>query len=161
MTDTLLWILVAVLVAAGIAGAVLPALPGAPLVFAGLLVAAWIDDFQRVGAVTLTVLGLLAALTFVVDWLATVMGAQRVGASRTAVIGAVIGTVVGLPLGLAGVVLGPLVGAVAGELAAQRSVLRAGHVGLATFLGFLVGTVVKLGVICAMIGIFIVAYLLA
>jgi uncharacterized protein YqgC (DUF456 family) len=160
MTVTLLWLLAIALIAAGVAGAVLPALPGAPLVFAGLLIAAWIDDFQKVGWIALTVLGLLALATFVVDWLAAVMGAQRVGASRNAVIGAALGAVVGVFFGIPGIIVGPLVGAVAGELSAQGSVLRAGHVGLATLAGFLVGTVVKLALIFTMIGIFVVVYLL-
>lgn len=158
--DILLWILAALLVAIGIAGSVLPALPGAPLVFGGLLVAAWIDDFQKVGWLALVVLGLITAATLVVDWLATVMGAQRVGASRAAVIGAAVGTVLGLFLGLVGVIVGPFAGAVIGELASRRSLLRAGHVGLATLLGFLVGTVVKLALVFTMLGIFAAAYLL-
>lgn len=159
MTITLLWIAAIALIVVGIAGSILPALPGAPLVFAGLMLAAWIDDFSEVGWLPLTVAGVLMLLTFVVDFAATALGAKRVGASGFAVAGAAIGTVVGIFGGLIGIVLGPFIGAVLGELASGKSVLRASHVGAATWIGFLVGTLVRLVLVFAMVGLFVLAYL--
>src|SRR3970282_93440 len=119
-TAFLLWILAAVLVIVGLAGLFLPVIPGAVLVFAGLVVAAWADDFAYAGWGTLTVLGVLALLTYPADFLASAFGAKRYGASPRAVTGAVIGAVVGIFFGLVGVLLGPFAGAVVGELLTQR-----------------------------------------
>ena len=159
MSIALLWIAAIALIAVGIAGSILPALPGTPLVFAGLMLAAWIDDFNEVGWLPLTVAGGLMVLTFVVDFAATAMGAKRVGASGLAVAGAALGTVLGIFGGLIGIVLGPFIGAVLGELASGKSVLRAGHVGVATWIGFIVGTLVRLVLVFAMVGLVVVAYL--
>lgn len=158
--DVWLWLLAIATIAIGVAGAVLPALPGTPLVFAGLLLAAWIDDFQKVGAITLVVLGVLALASYVIDFAAGLLGARRVGASGLALAGAAIGAVFGLFLGLAGIVLGPFLGALAGELIARRDAARAGRVAFGTWIGILIGTVLKLALIFAMIAIFVAAYLL-
>ena len=104
--DLFLWILGAVLVAVGLAGTVLPALPGAPLVWAGLACVAWADSFTRVSGWTLALLAVLAALTLAVDYLAAMLGAKRVGASRWAVVGALVGCLAGLVFSLPGLVLG-------------------------------------------------------
>jgi len=157
--DLWMWILATVLVIAGIIGTVLPVLPGAPLVFAGLLVAAWADDFVFVGVRTLVLLGVLTALTFVIDFITTALGVKRVGASRYAVWGAVIGTAVGALFGIPGLLLGPFVGAVGGELLAGRTVKQAGRAGIASWIGFIVGTLGKLALIFAMICIFLVSRL--
>jgi uncharacterized protein YqgC (DUF456 family) len=159
-SDPWLWLLACVMVLTGIAGAVLPALPGTPLVFAGMVLAAWIDDFQRVGWITLTVLGLLTALSMVVDFMAGVLGARRVGASGLAVLGATLGALGGIFLGLPGMVFGPFVGALVGELIARRNAMAAGKVALGTWLGILVGTVLKLALVFAMLAIFLASYLL-
>jgi hypothetical protein len=135
-----------------------PALPGAPLVFLGLLVAAWIDGFARVGPWTLAVLGLLAALTIAVDVVSTALGAKRVGASKGALVGAAIGTVVGLFLGLVGVVVGPFVGALIGEFAVRRDWRQAGRAGVATWIGLAVGTAAKVAIVFAMLGVFALSY---
>lgn len=156
----LLWILAVILVLVGLAGTVLPALPGAPLVFLGLLLAAWADGFQKVGWFPLTLLGILTAGTFAVDFLATSLGAKRVGASFLAIAGAVVGTIVGLFLGVPGLLLGPFVGAVLGEYIARRDLRQAGKVGLGTWLGLVLGTAAKLGLIFLMIGLFVFAYVI-
>ena len=98
----LFYVLAALLMLVGIAGVVLPALPGLPLLFAGMLLAAWADGFERVGTLSLIALGVMTAVSFVVDFWATAVGAQRVGASRLALVGAVVGTFVGLFFGLPG-----------------------------------------------------------
>lgn len=85
--DVLLWILAAVCVGAGIAGVVLPVLPGAPLVWLGLLFAAWADGFTRVSGWTLAFLAVLAASTVVIDLVAGALGAKRVKASGWAIAG--------------------------------------------------------------------------
>lgn len=164
--DTFWYLLAAILVLVGIAGTVLPALPGIPLVFAGMLLAAWAGDFEQVGGVTMAILGLLAVLSFAIDLLATAMGAKRVGASRLALLGAVIGTFAGLALGIVGVFIGPFVGALLGELAHRRSLGRedVGHatrVGAGTWVGIIVGTVLKLGLAFAMLGLFAFAWWIA
>ncbi|MES0873223.1 DUF456 domain-containing protein [Sinimarinibacterium thermocellulolyticum] len=155
---TLSWLAVVALIAVGIAGAVLPALPGVPLVFVGLWLAAWIDGYARVGSGTLVVLGVLTALALLIDFVASALGAKRVGASPKAVTGAVLGSLVGLFFGLPGIILGPFVGAVLGELATQRNFDHATRVGIATWMGLLFGTIAKLVTSLVMVGIFVFAY---
>lgn len=160
MDPLLLKILAAVLVLIGLAGTLLPILPGVPLIFMGLLVAAWADNFQHVGAVTLTILGVLTAVAIAADFLASALGAKKLGASPKAVVGATLGAIVGMFFGLPGLVLGPFVGAVVGELSAKRELLQAGKSGLGTWLGLLLASVAKLTLSFLMLGVFITAYLL-
>jgi uncharacterized protein len=159
MDQIALWVLAILLMAAGAVGTFVPAIPGIPLVFAGMLLGAWIDHFTRVGPIALVVLGAMTLLALAVDFAATVLGAKRAGASRQAVIGAAIGTLVGLFLGLPGLLLGPFIGAVVGELMATRSLETATRVGIATWIGMLVAAVTRLAILCAMIGIFVATYL--
>ena len=158
--EVLLWILAAVCVGVGIAGIIVPVLPGAPLVWLGLLLAAAADGFTRVSGWTLAFLAVLAASTLVIDVVASAAGAKRAKASGWAIAGAAVGTVVGLFFGLPGLVLGPFVGAVAGELAARRGWRAAGKVGLGTTLGLLLGIAAKTAVVFAMLGVFVLAYLI-
>lgn len=153
----LLWTLAVLLVGVGLAGIVFPALPGTVLIFAGLLLGAWADGFTRVGVFTLAVIGVIGAASYAVDFVAAALGAQRIGASRRAVAGAALGTLLGLPLGLLGVIIGPLAGAVLGELTVHDDWRRAGRVGAAAWIGFMVGVAVKIAMAFSMIGIFIVA----
>lgn len=157
--QSLYYALAVVLVLVGIAGVILPALPGLPLVFAGMLLAAWTGDFQKIGWVTLVVLGVFTVLSLAVDFFATMMGAKRVGASRKALLGAVVGTVAGLFLGgPIGLFAGPFIGALLGELWHSRELGKATKVGLGTWLGILLGTVLKLGLAFAMLGLFAFAW---
>jgi uncharacterized protein YqgC (DUF456 family) len=157
---TLLWILAIFFVLVGLAGIVLPALPGIILVFLGLLFAAWAEDFHRVGWFTLSILGVLTIFAMVVDILATSRGVKRVGASSWAIAGSMIGTVAGLFFGFIGIVIGPFIGAVAGEYYARRDMVQAGRAGLGTWAGIILGTAVKLSLAFSMIGLFIIAYIL-
>ncbi len=156
----LFWTLAAALVLVGLAGIVIPALPGHILIFAGLVLAAWADGFARVGVATLAVIGVIGALSYGVDFAATALGAKHLGASKRAMVGAALGTVLGLFLGLPGLIVGPFVGAVLGELSANRDWRRAGKAGIAAWIGFAIGTAVKVGIAFAMIGIFAAAMFL-
>lgn len=156
--QSLYYALAAILVLVGIAGVILPALPGLPLVFAGMLLAAWAGDFQQIGWVTLVILGLLTLLSVGVDFFATLIGAKRVGASKKALLGAVLGTFAGLFFGPIGLFAGPFVGALLGELWHGREIGQAAKVGLGTWLGILLGTVLKLGLAFAMLGLFAFAW---
>lgn len=155
-----LWIVAVILVLAGVVGTVLPALPGPTFVFGGLLLAAWIDDFDRVGVLTVVILGLLTFVTVGVDVLAASLGAGRLGASRAAIVGAVVGTLLGLFVGLPGLLIGPFLGAVAGEYWTRRDLNQAGRVGVGTWLGLAVGVAVKISLVFAMLGIFATAFVL-
>lgn len=159
MADALLWTLSVALIAAGLAGTVLPALPGTAFVLGGIVLGAWIDDFSRVGAGTLVLVGVLAVLAWALDYAAGLLGARRAGASRQALVGAALGTVVGLFMGLVGVFFMPLVGAAVGEYIARRDEQRAWNVGLSTWLGIMAGLVAKVVIAFMMIGIFIAALL--
>lgn len=160
MTDNLLWIVSVVLIVAGVAGTVLPLLPGTALVLAGMVLGAWIDGFTRVGGVTVGVLVALAVVSWVLEYVAGLMGAKRAGASKQALIGAALGTVAGLFLGFVGVLFMPLVGAAVGEYLAQRDQQRAMRVGIATWLGILVGMAAKVGIAFVMVGVFVAALLI-
>lgn len=160
MEITLLWILCAALIVAGLAGTVLPVLPGTVLVWGGIVLGAWIDDFQRVGTTTLVVITVLAALAWVLDYVAGLLGARKAGASRQALLGAAIGTVVGLFMGVVGVLFMPLVGAALGEYLAQKDQTRAVRVGVATWLGIMLGLLAKVVLAFVMVGLFVAALLI-
>jgi uncharacterized protein len=155
--DLLWWSLVVILIVVGMAGTVLPALPGTALILAGIILGAWIDGFNRVGAAMVTAITVLAVLSWVLDYVSGLLGARKVGASRKAVVGAMIGTVVGLFAGLIGVLFLPLVGAAIGEYLAIKDQRRAVQVGVATWIGIMVGLVAKVVIGFMMIGLFIVA----
>lgn len=148
------------LTAIGLAGTILPALPGLPVLFGGLVLLAWVGDFQHVGAFSLTLIGVLAVFGMSLDFVAGLLGAKRSGASNQALWGAFIGGLVGIPFGVIGLVAGPFFGAVIGELLARRDSLQAGKVGIATLLGLLVGTAAKIASAFAMLGVFAGAFLL-
>jgi len=156
--NTWMFVLAGLLVFTGLAGSILPALPGVPLVFGGLLLAAWADDFQRVSWVVLVILGLMTVLSFAIDFAATAMGAKRVGASKLAIVGALIGTLGGLVLGLPVLIFGPFVGAVTGEMLTHGEMQRATRAGFATWVGLIFGTLTKLALVFTMLGIFAFAW---
>ena len=149
------WLLAGLIVIAGLAGTVIPALPGVPLVFAGLFVGAWIGNFETIGWITVGVLAFLALVAWVVDFVAGALGARYLGASSRAFWGATFGAIVGIFFGLPGIVLGPFIGAVLGELSGGSGLLQSGRSGLGAWLGMVVATAAKLAIAFLMIGIVI------
>ena len=125
MEPTILYVLALVLVIAGLAGTVVPVLPGVLLVFGGLFLAAFADNFVRVGA------------------------------SPKALLGATLGGAVGFLFGIPGLILGPFLGAALGEYAARGTLRQAGKVGLGTWVGLLVAAVAKVAIAFAMVGTFL------
>ena len=160
METTLLWILCAALILLGLAGTVLPVVPGTMLVWGGIVLGAWIDDFTRVGMTTVVVVSVLAVLAWGLDYLAGLMGAKKAGASKMALMGAAAGTVLGLFMGLVGVLFMPLAGAAVGEYLAQKDQTRAVKVGVATWVGIMVGLIAKVVLAFIMVGIFGAALLI-
>ena len=156
--DILLWLVALVLVGAGLAGTVLPALPGPALVLGGLVLAAWIDDFSRVGTFTIVLLVGLALAAHLLDFVAGALGTKRSGASARAALGATLGGVVGVFFGPIGIVVGPFAGAVLGELSARPQLAAAGRAGIGAWVGWLLGTVAKIAVAIAMVGLFALSY---
>jgi uncharacterized protein YqgC (DUF456 family) len=159
MSHLALWIVATALIIAGLIGTIVPGLPGVLLLYGGMWLAAWIDGYARIGWPTLTLLGVLTALTLAADLIASLMGAKRVGASRQALIGSVIGGLLGLGFGLPGLIFGPFVGAVIGELIARRPISAAARVGFGTWIGLMLGTLAKIALAVTMLGVFMLAYL--
>jgi len=159
MTITL-WIIAVLMILVGVAGAVLPALPGVPLIFVGMLLAAWINDFQLISVFTVVMMAILAVLAIIIDYAAAALSAKRAGASKQGILGAVVGTLAGIFTGIWGLLFMPLVGAAVGELIAHKDMFRAGKVAAATWFGLIIASAVKLAVAFTMVGVFIAALLI-
>jgi uncharacterized protein len=158
MDWNILWYVIAgILIVAGLVGAILPNMPGIPVMFGGMLLAAWVGHFQRIPVWVIVFLGVLAAFSVLFDFLAGTWGAKRYGASKAAVWGALIGTIVGLFFGIPGIILGPFAGAVVGQLASGSPVDHAARVGVGTWIGLLIGAATKLAVAFMMVGAFALA----
>jgi uncharacterized protein YqgC (DUF456 family) len=147
-----------VLILAGLLCAVLPALPGIPLIFAGIWLIAAGDGYGHLGKWWLICIAATGCVGLATDFLAAALGVKRVGASRQAIWGAVIGTVVGLFFGLGGVLVGPFLGALVGELASGSSVTRSTGIGLSTWIGLIFGTLVKLVTSLMMVAMLAIAW---
>jgi uncharacterized protein len=151
----ILWILAAILTVTGLVGMLLPVVPGAPVLFLGLLFGAWAENFHYIGVWTLLILALMTALTYLVEFAASVLGVKKYGGSNRAMAGAALGGVVGLFFGIPGILLGPFVGAVIGELSLQRTLDEASRAGFGTVVGLAIGLAGKFAIGIAMIGLFL------
>lgn len=160
MDWNILWYVIAgILIVAGLIGSILPNLPGIPVMFGGMLLAAWVGHFEKIPVWVIVILGVLAAFSIVFDFLSGTYGAKKYGASKAAVWGALIGTIVGLFFSIPGIILGPFIGAVIGQLASGSAIDHAAKVGVGTWIGLLIGTAIKLAVAFMMLGTFALALL--
>ena len=152
---TIVWnVLAALLVIAGVVFTVLPPLPGVVLVLAGLALAAWSENFEHVGVAALLIMVILTGLSYVVDVVASALGAKRTGASPQAIWGAALGALFGLFFGLPGILLGPFIGAMAVQYLHDRDMMQAGRVGVGAWIGMAVGAALKLALAFLMIGMY-------
>ena len=154
------WTSAIILIAAGFAGTIVPAIPGLPMIAVAGWLIAWNGDYVEVSGWVVALLVVLAVIGVVVDTVAQTAGAQRAGASKAGLIGSVVGTVAGMFMGLFGLLFMPLVGAAIGEFWAKRNLTHAGRVGVATWIGMVAGTAVKIALAFTMTGILIGAYLI-
>lgn len=154
--NILWWIVALLLIAGGLAGTILPALPGVPLIFAGIFVVAWVGDFQVIGWATLGVFAILSVVAWAIDFLASAAGTRYMNATPRAFWGAAIGALVGMFFGLPGLILGPFLGAVIGELSSGTGWRQSGRAGIGAWIGLVVATALKLAIAFVMIGIFLV-----
>ena len=151
----ILFLVAAISLIAGLAGLVVPLLPGPLLIYIGLFLASWAEDFIYINWVTLLILGLLMLVAHAVDFVASALGAKRYGAGQKALIGAIIGAFLGLFFGFIGIIIGPFVGAVIGQLLEKDDLQAAGRVGVGTWIGFVFGMATKIAIGLSMIGIFV------
>jgi uncharacterized protein len=150
----LLYVIAAVLIVVGLIGAIVPALPGIPLIFGGIWLVAGIDHYQHLGLWWLLAVAGVGMVGLMLDLFAGALGAKRAGASKQAVWGALAGTVIGVFFGLPGLLLGAFFGAVLGELCAGNSVLRSTHVGVSASVGMIFGSIIKLVSSVTMLALF-------
>lgn len=154
-------IIALIIIAIGFFGALIPVVPGAPLVFGGILVYAVMTRFQEIGPVFLALFLILTVFAVAVDWLATAFGARQFGASGWGIVGALVGLIIGLivfpPLGA---IIGPIAGAIIFELARGRTARESVRSGAGALVGYLVSVVFELGIAILMTGIFLARVLL-
>jgi uncharacterized protein YqgC (DUF456 family) len=147
-------IVVGLLMAAGLVGAVVPFIPGTPLIFVGALIYAIATDFSPIGAGRLAILAVLALVGWAVEHVAGALGARRAGGSRAAVIGAILGTIVGLAFAPLGLLLGPIAGAIAGEILSGRDPAGSVRTGVATAVGVVAGVAAHVAIAITMVALF-------
>jgi uncharacterized protein YqgC (DUF456 family) len=157
--EILLYALGAAAILVGIAGVILPAIPGSALLAVGALLVGWADGFTRVSGWTVGACAVISLAIWVVDFAAGVLGAKAFGATKWAVIGSAVGLVVGLFLGLPGIILGPAVGALAFEYARDPNFERALKAGVGAFVGFVLGSAVKVALSFVLVGVLVLALL--
>lgn len=156
-TEQIIGLILALLVmCVGVAGSILPGVPSTPLV---LVAAIAHKIYFGITGAAWWVIGVLAGLTafsLVMDYVASVYGAKRLGATWRGAVGAIVGGLIGLFFHLPGILLGPFIGAVVFEMAGGRELKAASKAGVGATLGLLAGALGKLACCVAMMGLFAV-----
>ncbi len=162
--DTIFSSLGYVLMFLGVVFAIIPILPGAPMVWVGALVYAWSHNFDGVSWPLLIVLGVIALISQVSEFLITTMATRRAGATWKTVVGAMVGGILGaaifsIPVPIIGTLVGAALGATLGvftiELLRRRMLALALKTSAAYLTGCLVGRVVEVSLCLIMIGVFV------
>lgn len=150
---TALDVVVGALLLLGLAGSLLPLIPGTPLILLGALVYAFATDFTTIGPGRLALLAGLAAVGYLASHVAGALGARKYGGSAWAVGGALVGVGIGFFIGPLGLLLGPIVGAVAGELLRSGELEGSLKSGFGAAVGLLVGTVAHVALALVMVAL--------
>jgi uncharacterized protein YqgC (DUF456 family) len=151
------WFFTIVLLAVGLIGSVLPAIPGATIILAAAVIhRIMLGPEKSLGWRALTALVLLTLATYLIDVLSGYFGAKYFGATKWGTFGAIIGAIGGLFFGIIGLFVGPVIGAIAGEFIAGKRMIDAGRAGWGSLLGNIGGMIAKLVIALAMITIFLV-----
>jgi len=156
-TEQIIGLILALLVmCVGLAGSILPGLPSTPLVLIGAI--GHKLYFGPTGATwwVLVVLAAMTVVSLVMDYLASVYGAKKLGATWRGAVGAIVGGLIGLFFNLPGILLGPFVGAFLFEMAGGREWKAASRAGVGATLGLLAGAIGKLACCVAMMALFTV-----
>lgn len=141
--DYFLLALAIVLMIVGIAGCLLPVLPGPPLSYLGLVVLHF-TRFADISKNLFIILAVVAVVVTVIDYVVPIWGTRRFGGSKYGMRGATVGLIIGLFLGPLGIIIGPFIGAVVGELIFKDDIKYALKAGFGSLLGFLTGVGLKL-----------------
>ncbi|MFZ2286163.1 MAG: DUF456 domain-containing protein [Bacteroidales bacterium] len=141
--DYFLLAIAIVLMIAGIAGCLLPVLPGPPLSYLGLVVLQF-TRFADISRNLFIILAIVAIVVTVIDYVVPIWGTRRFGGSKYGMRGATVGLIIGLFLGPFGIIIGPFIGAVVGELIFKDEIKYALKAGFGSLLGFLTGVGLKL-----------------
>lgn len=144
--DVLIYVLSFLLLVGGIAGCVLPILPGAPLGYAGLLLLHFTGRADFSTAQLMTWLIIVVVLQ-VVDFITPLLGSKYTGGTSFGNRGCVAGTLIGMFFLPWGIIVGPFIGAVAGEMLGGSDLPHAIRAGVGSLIGFLVGTLLKV-IVC-------------
>jgi uncharacterized protein YqgC (DUF456 family) len=155
--ELLWWLFAIVLMAVGLIGTVLPAVPGAIIILAAAVIHQVMLGTERsLGWWNVAALAALALMSYALEFAAGYFGAKRFGATKWGAFGAMGGAIVGLFFSLPGLIIGPIVGAIAGELVAGKRLVSAGRAGWGTLLGNLAGMIGKLTIGLVMVSWFLV-----
>ncbi len=155
MSSLILLTIVAILFLIGLAGTIIPGLPGIGLIFAGILIYAITTSFTTVTGTHLLIFALVSGLALAASYAGSMMGAKAGGGGAPSTIGTMVGALIGLAFGPLGIFLGAFVGALAGSLYEGRSSAVATKVALYSVVGIIGGTIVQLLLGLSMIGAFI------
>lgn len=149
-----------ILVLAGMAGSILPLIPGIPLIWIGILIVGWASGFTALSGTTVLVLGLVTLIAQSLSYISGVLGAKTFGATPMGTAGSFVGMIMGLLfLGGLGVVIGPFIGALLGELFSGRSEQKALRASFGTLIGFFGGTFVQMLVAFVLFGFFVIGFI--
>jgi len=141
--DYLLLAVAIMLMILGIAGCLLPILPGPPLAYLGL-VALHFTRFADISRNMFIILGVIAVVVTVIDYVVPIWGTRQFGGSKYGMRGATVGLIIGLFLGPPGIIIGPFIGAFIGEIIFKDDIRYALKAGFGSLLGFLTGVGLKL-----------------
>jgi hypothetical protein len=145
-----------ILMLIGLVGAIVPGIAGPPFSFMGLLVISFVKGIDY-PTDFLVIMGVIAAVVFALDYIVPAWGTKQLGGTKAGVRGSTIGLVLGLlitfvfPIGFIAVLLGPFVGAYIGEKSAGTDDHKAWKAAFGSFVGFLIGTGLKVIYACVCI----------
>ena len=155
--DTFLIITAIILLIVGIAGCIIPFLPGPPLAY-GSLILLQLSSYKPFTEKFLVIWALVTILVVIADYYIPIWGTKKFGGTKGGVWGATIGLVFGIflfpPVGL---IVGPFIGAFIGEIINNQDTNKAFRSALGSFIGFVAGTIMKLGISIVMGYYFITA----
>ncbi len=138
----------------GLIGSLLPVLPGTPLILAAVIGHRLYFGAASISNFVLVIMVGLMLVSLVFDFLSSMLGAKKFGATWLGVAGAVIGGIIGLFFSLPGIILGPFLGAMLFEMLGDKELKKAAHAGLGATIGLLLGIIGKFSIGIVMIILF-------